>query len=311
MRPPWGASRGARSARHVVLARRSRGEELFQLTDRADPQAAGEIVELRPDAGLSEPSGRALVENPAGYRHISSERSTSRSTSDGRRVEVRGLSGRKPRDARLRLIGGTPQRLLDGRTRRRTRRARPSPVRAAPHRSRSSFSVCMCTYRILSCMHIASRGSSSSSASSPAPRASARDSRPCVVRRDPVVEHLPAPAAVADDLRVDVPDASTCSSSSSASAGVSRRPKTRSSSPSSRGCDDRTQSSARREAGAVRRDERRIADERHGDDRRGDEDGRAVRHDSRASSLGQADPRGGASRPPRGSRSRRCTERSG
>ena len=50
------------------------------------------------------------------------------------------------------------------------------------------------------------RGSTSSSASSPAPRASARDSSALLVRRDPVVEHDPAAAAVPPELRVHVAD---------------------------------------------------------------------------------------------------------
>ena len=70
----------------------------------------------------------------------------------------------------------------------------------------------------------------SSHASRPAPRASAAELAPCAYEVDPVVHDLPPPAPVRPHLRVDVADGPhPAASSSFASGGVSRRPKTRSS----------------------------------------------------------------------------------
>jgi len=64
----------------VVMARRAGGVELLELTHKADEQLSGQLGELGADAGIGATSRSTLVQDPACYRHISSEASTSMST---------------------------------------------------------------------------------------------------------------------------------------------------------------------------------------------------------------------------------------
>ncbi|HEX5950915.1 MAG TPA: hypothetical protein VFZ96_07925, partial [Actinomycetota bacterium] len=66
-------------APRVVVSGGSRREELLELSDRTDMQPAAELSQLRADAEIPGPRRCALVDNPAAYRHISSDASTSRS----------------------------------------------------------------------------------------------------------------------------------------------------------------------------------------------------------------------------------------
>ena len=78
-----------------------------------------------PTPGSSSPRGSALVEDPAAYRHISSER---KHVEVDERWEAARRSGTVAAASRARsllgLVGGPPKRLLDRRARRRTSRAR-------------------------------------------------------------------------------------------------------------------------------------------------------------------------------------------
>jgi len=53
--------------------------ELLELTDRANEEVTGEIVELLADSRLTGAGGRTLVEQPTTYGHISSDPRTLRS----------------------------------------------------------------------------------------------------------------------------------------------------------------------------------------------------------------------------------------
>lgn len=64
----------------VVVLRRTRRVQLLELCDRAEVQRPGEFLELRRNRLVARSGGSALVENPAGYRHISPEASTRTST---------------------------------------------------------------------------------------------------------------------------------------------------------------------------------------------------------------------------------------
>src|SRR5688572_21729771 len=59
----------------VIVSRRARRVELFELADGAQEQASSELGELRGDGRFGPPDSRALVEQPAPQRHISSEAS--------------------------------------------------------------------------------------------------------------------------------------------------------------------------------------------------------------------------------------------
>lgn len=69
----------------IVVSCRAGGVELFQLANRADKELAGEFSELGADDGIGAAGGGALVEDPACYRHIASDASTSTSTCEARR----------------------------------------------------------------------------------------------------------------------------------------------------------------------------------------------------------------------------------
>ena len=66
----------------VIIASRARGVKLFQFPDRADEKRTSQLVELGTDGWMIGAGGGALVEYPAGYRHISSEASTDTSARD-------------------------------------------------------------------------------------------------------------------------------------------------------------------------------------------------------------------------------------
>lgn len=57
----------------VVIIRGTRRVELLELTDRADVELPGEFRELTSDYRVPRTSRGALVEQPAGQRHISTE----------------------------------------------------------------------------------------------------------------------------------------------------------------------------------------------------------------------------------------------
>ena len=64
----------------LVMARRAGGVELLEFTHKADEQLSGQLGKLGVDDGIGATSSGTLVEDPACYRQISSEASTSTST---------------------------------------------------------------------------------------------------------------------------------------------------------------------------------------------------------------------------------------
>lgn len=91
----------------------------LELTHKADEQLSGQLGELSADHGIGATSSGTLVKDPAGYRHISSEVSTSTSTCRGESSEVAALLGRSFVLGMLCFDSGSSEGLFDGRPGRR------------------------------------------------------------------------------------------------------------------------------------------------------------------------------------------------